>query len=152
MGRKKYKRLALQFHPDKLRSAKSKGKSMTPEEAAAKFSSISQAHAVLSNPLKRIVYDLQLGVRDKTDKEIVKMSEMKRQQALQDISNMKCTVPIKRAQEEARNGLVIINAVYSQIKKSKKKAKKAKKKRRSKRRASLSTLNEDSASKASMDA
>jgi DnaJ-domain-containing protein 1 len=60
--RKNYKQLALFYHPDKQVDGSN-------PEASAQFSSISEAYAVLSDPLRRLVYDLVLGIRDKTDKE-----------------------------------------------------------------------------------
>lgn len=137
--RKNYKQLALFYHPDKQDGAN--------EEASAQFSKISEAYAILSDPLRRLVYDLVLGIRDKTDKEvancsvwdiqetcaptvcfpsphafvfcwlltfeqIIRMSKMKMEQALEDIANMSCTVPLKREAEEQKKGLVIVNATY----------------------------------------
>ena len=133
--RKNYKQLALFYHPDKQahRSA----------EASAQFSKISAAYAILSDPLRRLVYDLVLGIRDKTDSEvriflntlkkrafcesvriydivfmmykIIRMSKMKMEQALEDVENMSCTVPLKRETEEKKKGLVIINATYGLV-------------------------------------
>jgi DnaJ-domain-containing protein 1 len=60
--RKNYKQLALFYHPDKQVDGSN-------PDASAQFSSISEAYAVLSDPLRRLVYDLVLGIRDKTDKE-----------------------------------------------------------------------------------
>ena len=60
--RKAYKQLALFYHPDK--------RAQHSSEASAQFSKISAAYAVLSDPLRRLVYDLVLGIRDKTDSEV----------------------------------------------------------------------------------
>ena len=37
---------------------------------------------------------------------------MKMEQALEDVANMACTVPLKREEEEKKKGLVIVNATY----------------------------------------
>ena len=60
--RKNYKQLALFYHPDKQIHASA--------DASAQFSKISAAYAILSDPLRRLVYDLVLGIRDKTDSEV----------------------------------------------------------------------------------
>ena len=69
--RKNYKQLALFYHPDKQDAAN--------EEASAQFSKISEAYAILSDPLRRLVYDLVLGIRDKTDKEVINDSVWEKQ-------------------------------------------------------------------------
>jgi preprotein translocase subunit Sec63 len=60
--RRNYKQLALFYHPDK--------QAQLCVNASAQFSEISAAYAVLSDPLRRLVYDLVLGIRDKTDSEV----------------------------------------------------------------------------------
>jgi curved DNA-binding protein CbpA len=50
--KKAYRKLALQFHPDKNQGA-------LQEEASRKFREISKAYEVLSDPRKRQQYDLQ---------------------------------------------------------------------------------------------
>lgn len=80
----------------------------------------------------------------------VSFSKEKKRQALEDIHNMKHTVPIKRKDEESINGLVIINGVYGKIKRD---SDKRKKRHKVCRRASLSTLNEETTGEVStMDA
>ena len=44
--------------------------------------------------------------------QIIKMSKMKMEQAMEDVANMTCTVPLKREEEERKKGLVIVNATY----------------------------------------
>jgi DnaJ family protein C protein 11 len=43
------------------------------------------------------------------------MSKMKMEQALEDVANMACTVPLKREEEERKKGLVIVNATYGLV-------------------------------------
>jgi curved DNA-binding protein CbpA len=49
-----YRKLALQYHPDKVQSGSDEA---TKADAEAKFVLISQAYAVLSDPKKRKIYD-----------------------------------------------------------------------------------------------
>jgi DnaJ family protein A protein 5 len=49
--KKSYRKLALQFHPDKVRD------SASVEEATEKFRTIQEAYEVLSNPQERAWYD-----------------------------------------------------------------------------------------------
>ena len=59
--KRSYRRLAVLFHPDKNRS----------EEAIRLFQEINEAHAVLSDPLKRSAYDDLLSGRSFVDREPV---------------------------------------------------------------------------------
>jgi molecular chaperone DnaJ len=51
--KRSFRRLALQFHPDKNRD---------DERAADKFRRIKEAHEVLSDPIKKRQYDAELRV------------------------------------------------------------------------------------------
>ena len=64
--KKAYRKAAIKWHPDKH----SAGTDEEKIEAEAKFKDIGEAYAVLSDPLRRLVYDLVLGIRDKTDSEV----------------------------------------------------------------------------------
>jgi len=64
--RKSYKRLALKYHPDKNQDS---------EEFSNKFSQIKAAYDILSDPIKRDVYDTQYGTLDKDKFSTVDWSE-----------------------------------------------------------------------------
>ena len=59
--KKKYRSLALQFHPDKNISLSSEEKIKQEEE----FKKLSEAYAVLSDPIKRAQYDSGQHVESK---------------------------------------------------------------------------------------
>ena len=55
--KKAYRKLALAYHPDKQADAASK------ERAANLFGKISEAYNVLSDPIKKTLYDMELGLQ-----------------------------------------------------------------------------------------
>jgi curved DNA-binding protein CbpA len=55
--KKAYRKLALAYHPDKQTDAGSK------ERAADLFAKISGAYDVLSDPIKKTLYDMELGLQ-----------------------------------------------------------------------------------------
>ena len=57
MIKKAYRKLALAYHPDKQTDAGSK------ERAADLFAKISGAYNVLSDPIKKTLYDMELGLQ-----------------------------------------------------------------------------------------
>jgi hypothetical protein len=117
--KKAYHRLARKFHPDKyVQTNPQECDSATKfvVDPTKQFTEITEANEVLSNPLQRRLYDLLIGVRDKTDScETIEAAEMKKQQASQEVENMQCTHDIVKRREVAKKGVVIVSALYGDL-------------------------------------
>jgi len=74
-----------------------------------------QAHAVLSDPLSRALYDLQIGLVADNEESHARIARLKRKDAQRAVALMEETVAQSRAQEEAKGGLLIVAARYGNL-------------------------------------
>jgi curved DNA-binding protein CbpA len=80
------------------------------------FSLIAHAYDVLSDPVKRINYNIERGFIKISKESVSEFHRNQKQQALQDISLMKVTYKTKREAEKAANGVIITSAKYGSLK------------------------------------
>lgn len=104
--RSAYRRVALLHHPDKNPSS---------EEAIELFSRCAQAYEVLSDPVSRSMYDMLTGVKPETTDEMGRINRIKREQASKAVALMEESVGASIAEEQERNGLVVVEARYGDL-------------------------------------
>lgn len=103
-----YRRLAMEFHPDQAHGA-------DEQEVTSIFSKVAQAYTVLSDPISRSMYDLNMGyVKDNTA-ERKRINLLKRNDAERRIELSESTVAQVREEEAMRNGLIILEALYGDV-------------------------------------
>jgi len=121
--RNAYKFLSLTCHPDKLLRDVS---TTTPashnhnlhaasEAAQRRWTEIETAHDVLADEFTRAMYDLDMGYVPDTPAEHQRIARLKRRDAERAVAAMEQTVAHMRAEEEARNGLLIVEARYGNL-------------------------------------
>jgi DnaJ-like protein C11, C-terminal len=85
------------------------------QDATEIFTNASAAYEVLSDPVSRAVYDMVIGVRPQTEQEMRKFNRMKREEAKRQRALMDTTVNNIIQRERARNGLIIVEALYGDL-------------------------------------
>lgn len=122
--RSSFKSLSLSCHPDKVKRVAS---NITPsskrkqdaaaEEARVRWTQIEEAHEVLSEPLARLMYDLEVGVVADTPEAQERIQRLKRKDAQRAVATMEETVASMRAYEEAveGGGLLIVAARWGDL-------------------------------------
>jgi len=101
-----FRLLAFQYHPDKQQNG---------EDTTGKFTKITQAYAVLNDPTNRALYDIVVGITPESAAERKRINAMKKKDAERDIELMDETVKGVRAEEIARDGLLILDARYGDL-------------------------------------
>ena len=83
------------------------GEEMLSDEmdATSMFTLVSQAHAVLSDPMKRSVYDMERGYTAKTDHNLRTVATCKQLEAEKALRLMKVTFQESRSREEEQVAL-----------------------------------------------
>lgn len=100
-----YRRLVLEYHPDR---------NPDPIEAQ-KFHLITTAGSVLRDRYRRMLYDMQHNLRDVPESEVSDVLSRLRTRASRLIENMKETVQQSREIETKRSGLIILKALYGDL-------------------------------------
>jgi DnaJ-domain-containing protein 1 len=101
-----YKRLAVSLHPDRRQA---------DPQAAHRFALVSSAYAVLSDELRRAMYDIVTGLREHSEEEMQRLTQLSRQRAAMMRENMQATVVLSREKEAMRGGLLVEEAEYGAI-------------------------------------
>jgi Domain of unknown function (DUF3395)/DnaJ domain len=97
------------LHPDK------NTQSSFSDEQWSEWSAIQVAYKTLSNKTRRLIYDIRLENRPFTDEECEAVIAMEKDQAIQDIKNMKFEYETSLEREKSKNGIVIISALYGDL-------------------------------------
>ena len=122
--RSSFKSLSLTCHPDKLKRVAANGtpsskrkQQVAAEEARVRWSQIEEAHEVLSEPLARLMYDIEIGVVPDTPETQERIQRLKRKDAQRAVATMEETVASMRAFEEAQEGggLLIVEARWGDL-------------------------------------
>ena len=112
------------FHPDKAKFAAQENQQDgggtlqdLPEgvDATSIFSLLAHAYAELSDPVKRSLYDMVNGFKDRDDDQLHRMALLKKEEADRAIDLMQVTVMSKRAEEMVKGGLVVQSACYGSL-------------------------------------
>lgn len=98
-----YKVAAAQAHPDR------------PNGDQQRFTAVSEAHEMLSNPLSRALYDLEAGIVPDNEANRLRIHRLRRTQAMQQFKLMFNKVHIICEREQSRNGLLIVSAKYGDL-------------------------------------
>jgi len=118
--RSRFKTLSLSAHPDKQRRTATGSTPGGPNvaEVQARWKKIEEAHAVLSDPLTKALYDLHAGFAPDSEETHARIARLKRKDAQRAVATMEETVAQIRAREEAvpgGGGLLIMEARYGDL-------------------------------------
>lgn len=107
------KRLFLELHPDRCKGG-------TTKQSLERFHEVQAAWKCLSDPTKRLLYDLRNFGRSSIDNvdgisAEAQLREMQQEQALRDVENMQVIRENVLKREKARQGLIVEKAIYGNL-------------------------------------
>eukprot|EP00808_Paulinella_micropora_P027865 g78145.t1 len=105
--RRQFRKEALKHHPDKQNLAHNR-----PADGQNKWDELAQVKQVVSNPIKRLLHDMQKGLVPDTIETHHRVHLMKKAQAELEQANMELEVERIRQYERERNGLLVLEAKY----------------------------------------
>jgi curved DNA-binding protein CbpA len=100
---KAFRGLAHVYHPDRN------------EGNSEKFTELSEAYDILSNPLQRALYDLDMGITPESNETMNKIHCLRRAAAMKELRNLIEKSKAIAAHEASRKGLIIVDAKYGDI-------------------------------------
>jgi len=117
--RKRYHVIVRTLHPDRRRPGAG---SIGDKEALERFHQVQSAWRCLSDPTRRLLYDLRSFGKSSTSAGItvgpdaeVKLLQMQKEQATCDIVNMQDALNKILGRERAARGIIIRNAIYGNL-------------------------------------
>lgn len=101
-----YRKLSLRYHPDKCQD----------DESHELFTNCNKAYTALRHPINRKLYDIAMGFVERSEKGLLEIQTLEREEAQQKVSLMDEEVSRNVKFEQNRQGLVVLKAMYGILK------------------------------------